>query len=83
MNRLQVWLRPLGSSYRVKVDGSDNAKWLCSRLQEQHVECMQPDNIEGTEFWMFVATAPSPMPRLNLQETIAGMQEVQLMLDPA
>jgi hypothetical protein len=32
---------------------------------------------------MFVATAPSPMPRLNLQETIAGMQEVQLMLDPA
>ena len=83
MNRLQVWLRPLGSSYRVKVDGCDNAKWLCSRLQEQHVECMQPDNIEGTEFWMFVATVPYSIAHLKLPEIIAGMPEVQLMLEPA
>ena len=83
MNCLNVWLRSLGSSYRVKVDGSDNAKWLCHRVQEQDVECTQPENIEGTAFWMFVATVPSPMASLKLQEFIADMPEVHLMLEPA
>ena len=83
MNRLQVWLRPLGSSYRVKVDGSDNAKWLCRRLQEQDVECMQPENIAGTAFWVFVATVPSAIAHRKLPEIISGMPEVQLMLEPA
>ena len=82
MDRFKVWLRPLGSSFRVKVDGNDNAKWLSRRLQDQEVECTQLENNGCTAYWMFVATSPSPMPRLNLQETIAGMQEVQLMLEP-
>ena len=83
MDRLKVWLRPLGSSYRVKVDGNDNAKWLSRRLQDQEVECTQLENNGGTAYWMFVATVPSPTARLKLPEIIAGMPEVQLMLEPA
>ena len=60
MNRFKVWLRSLGSSYRVKVDGTDNAKWLYRRLREQEVECTQPEKIEGSAFWMFAAAVPPP-----------------------
>ena len=83
MNRLQVWLRPLGSSYRVKVAGSDNAKWLCRRLQEQDVECMQPETTKGRAFYMVVAKVPSPIAHSKLPEIVSGMPEVQLMLEPA
>jgi hypothetical protein len=83
MNRLQVWLRPLGSAHRVKVAGSDNAKWLCCRLQEQDVECMQPEKTEGTAFYMVVTTVPSPIVHSRLPEIVSGMPEVQLMLESA
>jgi hypothetical protein len=40
-------------------------------------------DIEGTAFWMFVVAMPSPIAHLKLPEIIAGIQEVQLMLEPA
>ena len=34
MNAIHVWLRPLGESCRVHVNGMGNAKWLLERLSQ-------------------------------------------------
>jgi len=48
MKAFPVWLRPLGSVCRVRVDGIKNAQWLLDRLGRSFVfKTADPMNEEG------------------------------------
>ena len=83
MDRFCVWIRPLGSNCRVRVDGLRNAKWLLNRLGHSFVfktaEAIEED---GTHCSFRVAYN-SQTPRRAFEKLLAAIPEVQLMTDPA
>jgi len=37
MDAFRVWVQPLGSEYRVSVDGAENASWLIRELSRSFI----------------------------------------------
>ena len=85
MNAFRVWIRPLGSNYRVRVDGSRNAQWLLDRLGQSFVfKTAEPMNEEkGSSCCTFGLPYGSQMSRRGLEKLLAAIPEVNLMADPA
>ena len=85
MNAFRVWIRPLGSNYRVRVDGSRNAQWLLDRLGQSFVfKTAEPMNEEdGSSCCTFRVEYGSQMSRRGLERLLAAIPEVSVMADPA
>ena len=85
MNAFRVWIRPLGSNYRMRVDGSRNAQWLLDRLGQSFVfKTAEPMNEEnGSSCCTFRVEYGSQMSRRGLEVLLAAIPEVNLMADPA
>jgi hypothetical protein len=85
MNAFRVWIRPLGSDCRVRVDGMQNARWLLNRLSQSFVfkgsESIHDD--EASSCSTFQVPYSSQIPRSSFEKLLAAMPEVKLMLDPA
>jgi len=85
MSRFSVWIRPLGSVCRVRVDGMQNARWLLHRLGQSFVfkssESINDD--EGSSRSTFHVPYSSRMSRSAFESLLAAIPEVTLMLDPA
>jgi len=85
MNAFRVWIRPLGSNCRVRVDGTSNAQWLLNRLGHSFVfKTADPMNEEeGSSCCTFRVAYNSQMSRRGLERLLAAIPEVKLMTDPA
>jgi hypothetical protein len=85
MNTFAVWLRPLGSACRVRVDGISNAQWLLDRLGRSFVfKTADPMNEEeGSSCCTFHLAYSSQMSRRGFERLLAAIPEVKLMTDPA
>ena len=85
MNTFAVWLRPLGSACRVRVDGISNAQWLLDRLGRSFVfKTADPMNEEGdSSCCTFRVVYGSEMSRRGFERLLAAIPEVNMMPDPA
>jgi hypothetical protein len=85
MNPFRVWLRPLGSACRVRVDGTRNAEWLLDRLGRSFVfktaNPMSED--EDSSCCTFQLAYNSQMSRRGFERLLNTIPEVNLMADPA
>ena len=85
MSTFRVWIRPLGNGCRVRVDGSQNAKWLLNRLSQSFYfkssESIQDDKL--TSCSTFQVPYSSQHSRSRFEKLLAAIPEVKLMLDPA
>ena len=85
MNAFSVWIRPLGSNCRMRVDGIGNAQWLLNRLGHSFVfKTAEPMNEEeGSSCCSFRLAYNSQTSRRGLDRLLAAIPEVNLMTDPA
>ncbi len=81
MNRFRVWVRPLNSGCKVKVDGIKNARWLLDRLSRSFVfkssEAMNED--EFFPVCVFAVPYGSQMCHSSFWKLLNGIAEVDLM----
>ena len=84
MNAFQVWIRPLGGSCRVRVDGIENAKWLLDRLSHSFIfKTSKPvGETEGTSVCGFDVPYNPPLSRAKFESMLVAIPEVQLMAGP-
>lgn len=85
MNRFSVWIRPLVSDCRVRVDGMQNARWLLDRLSQSFVfKSCEPINEDlGSSSADFRVLYGSQVSRSSLEKLLAAIPQVNLMLEPA
>lgn len=85
MNAFHVWLRPLGDTCRVRVDGMKNAQWLLLRLGQSFVfKTAEPmDEEADSSCCTFCMAYSSQVSRRGLERLLVGIPEVVLMTDPA
>ena len=85
MKAFQVWIRPLKSACRVRVDGIRNTQWLLNRLSDSFVfKNSEPlDDDMGTACSSFQVQYSSRMSSSRLTKLLAAIPEVNLMLEPA
>lgn len=84
VNLTRVWVRSLGNACRVRVEGSDNARWLVDRLS-------QTPALAGLEFvdvepcgTTCTIRVPNSAERTlaTLEKELADIPGVELMLEP-
>jgi hypothetical protein len=85
MNAFHVWVRPLGSVCRVRVDGVENTKWLLDRLSQSFVfKTSEPVNEEESScHCTFRVAYDSQISRPKFERLLSAIPEVRLMVDPA
>ncbi len=85
MNSFNVWIRPLGNTCRVRVDGMKNAQWLILRLGHSFVfKTAEPMNEErDSSCCTFRLAYNSQTSRRDIEKLLAGIPEVDLMMEPA
>lgn len=84
MNAFQVWLRPLGESCRIRVNGVRNAEWLQERLGQSFTvdnaepchETLEPD------IFTFEVPCDARQSRNRLEKALSSIPEVKLMMRP-
>jgi hypothetical protein len=85
MNSFRVWIRPLGGTCRVRVEGIRNAQWLLARLGHGFVfKTAEPISEEAdSSCCSFCVAYSSQMSRRGLEKLLGGIPEVIFMMDPA
>lgn len=85
MSIFNVWIRPLSSACRVRVDGILNARWLLNRLSESFVfKNSEPmDEHMEAACSSFQVQYSFQMSGLTFAKLLAAIPEVNLMLEPA
>ncbi len=85
MNKFRVWIRPLGSCCRLRVDGCQNAEWLLARLSRSFAfKSCEPMNVDiATSSCTFQVLYTSDMSRTRFDRLMASIPEVTVMSDPA
>lgn len=84
MATFRVWLRPLGESCRVRVDGFENARWLLNRLSQSFAFAPRRPFAEPEETSVCSFDVPySPtLSRSIFQKFLAAIPEIRLMTGP-
>ena len=85
MASFRVWIRPLGSSTKLVVEGSENAHWLLARLG-QALGVDTDGSIHGTKNvlrFTFNLAYTADATRDVVDRLLANIPEVKLMLEPA
>ena len=85
MNAFRVWVRPMVSVCKVRVDGIRNAKWLVNRLSQSFVfKSSEPmDDDLATACSSFQVQYNSQVSRSTFEKLLAAIPEVNVMLEPA
>ena len=85
MNPFCVWIRPLGSNCRVRVDGIKNARWLLDRLSRTFVfKSSEPiGEDQSSSCSTFRVPYSSQMCHRTFERLLTAIPEVRLMTDPA
>ena len=85
MTRFRVWVRPLGNTSRVRVEGRDNAGWLLRRLSESFVfKTSEPVCEEaGSSCCTFHVSYGAQLSRTSFEKLLSAIPEVLLMAETA
>ena len=85
MRSFRVWIRPLGDFCRVRVDGTENCRWLLKRLSESFVfRTSEPiEHVAGSDECTFQVPYNPPLSRIGFQKLLTALPQVQLMNEPA
>jgi hypothetical protein len=81
----QVWIRPLTTACRVRVEGIRNAQWLLNRLSESFVfKTSEPlDDDMETACTSFHVQYSSQLSAPKLAKLLAAIPEVSLRMEAA
>lgn len=83
MIKFRVWVRPLGSECRVRVDGMQNTKWLLDRLSRSFVfKTAEPVHKESDSLCIFRIRWDSRTFLADFEKLLLAIPEVALMTDP-
>ena len=84
MNTFRVWIRPLGTVCRVRVDGAENAMWLLAQLGHSIAfnACEPIRDDEASVRSTFQVPYTPQMPPSTFERLLAAIPQVELMLDP-
>jgi len=85
MKAFRVWIRRSKDASRLRVDDSDSAQWLLRRLSQSFVfKTSEPmvDALNSSECTFRVAHT-SQVSGPGFERLLAGIPEVQLLLEPA
>jgi hypothetical protein len=85
MSLFPVWIRPLSSACRMRVDGIHNTQWLLNRLSQSFVfKSSEPvREEEGSSCCSFHVLYSSQMSDSKFAKLLGAIPEVNLMLEPA
>lgn len=85
MSVFNVWIRPLGETCRVRVDGMTNAVWLARRLSEAFVfKTIEPIvQMVNSPLCTFKIPYNHELSERQFLQVLKGIPEVQLKLEPA
>lgn len=85
MNAFRVWLRRSESASRLRVDGSENARWLLRRMSESFVfKTSEPmEDTSSSSGCTFRVAHTSQMSSAGLERLLARIPEIQLTLEQA
>ncbi len=78
---MKVWMRPMGTGCKIRVDSRDDANMLGARLTDQGATCTDPVSVAGTFGCVFYISKPTEPSQV--QGLLKAIPEVELMLDPA
>ncbi len=83
MNSFCVWIHPLASTYKVRVLGIENAKWLLDRLRQSFVFKRSESVNEKDCFPCCTFSVPyrSQTRPSMLEKLLASIPEVKLMFN--
>jgi hypothetical protein len=79
---VRVWLRRTGQVAKVRIDGSDAAAWLRSRLPPGFA-CSEAEAVPGTTCFTFRVALGLSTTFARLQRAVGELPGATLMLDPA
>lgn len=84
-SKFRVWMCPLDTFCRVRVDGFENGRWLLYQLSRAFVfkTCEPVHEDHAARCSIFRVSYGSRMSQTILSKVLAGIPEVTLMLDPA
>lgn len=85
MKNFRVWTRSLGSSSRVRVEGSANTQWLIARLSQSFIfKSSEPVWEDASDACCtFQVPYNSLVSRSGLERLLGGIPEVNMMVEPA
>jgi hypothetical protein len=85
MTAFRVWIRSLGNASRVRVEGSDNARWLIGRLSRSFVfkSSLPVREERDSVCCTFEIPYNSQTTRSTFERLLATIPEVTLMAEPA
>ncbi len=79
----QVWLRPLGDKFRLRVEAQSSARWLIAHL-ERLPGAKKCDSFKwAPDGYTFNVPLTNDITRMSLLKTLGELSEVQLMPQPA
>jgi hypothetical protein len=85
MNQISVWMRPLGTDGKIRVESLKNARWLLNRLSRFFVFKGSESVNEEESFpcCTFRVVFGSQMNYTSFRKLLDGIPEVRMMADPA
>lgn len=85
MEQFRVWIRPLGTCCRVRVEGKTNGVWLQEQLRQAFsLETCEPPHAEDAASCVnFRVRYTSALSRAGFDQLMASIPEVTLMSEPA
>jgi len=78
----RVWIRPMGPSCKISVDGTNNAEWLIQRLTDHGFESTEPVHSSDESHSTFRCLTKNDTETDSLERLLVNWPEVSLQLSP-
>ena len=78
----RVWIRPLGTEWKLRVDGEYAAYWLADQLFSNGVNSTEPMDVEGNGHFTFRSLTETKSERNLVESLLVKWPEVRLQNSP-
>ena len=78
----RVWIRPMGLSWKVSVQGHQNANWLVQRLREHRFDVSDPLSTDGGDHVTFRCLTKDRAEKDSVERLLIKWPEVRLQFSP-
>ncbi len=80
----EVWIRPLGNAWKVRMKSSDDAVRLRTSLVERGWRCTNPTpSFDDASMVLFRVVGQDQRHAVDLHDALDGLDWLQVMEDPA
>ena len=77
----KVWLRPLGDSCCIRIEGVGNANWLRGRLSQSFMTMKEMNVVEGSIYRSFRVDYSPSMTHSAFETILASIPTARLMTE--